>query len=363
MNKEVISDKQGIAIMVFFIIGESSILISGLSAEKDLLIAIILAMIMILPMLFIYSKLFNIYPDKDLFFLIEKTFGKIIGKIIILLYTYYTFDLASLVARDFGHFVNTVSFPETPFIVPTICIIILCAWVVKEGIEVLGRWSKFLVVLPIGLILFTTILLIPNMNIDNIRPILFNGFKPVLKGAYEVFTYPFGETVVFTIAFSSLLNKKSISKIYLRSILIGGGFILITSLVVILVLGLNSATSDYFPGYKAFTMVNIGETLQRVEIVSSTTFVLGIFVKTSIYILATCKGIAAVFGCKDFKFIVIPVSLLAINLAYFEFDSILGFNEWIFDVWTYYAFPFMVIIPILTLIVYNIRKRSIQGTK
>ncbi len=358
MNKEVISDKQGIAILVLFIIGESSILVSGINAGKDLWMAIIIALVMALPLIYIYSKLYNIYPDKDIFYLIEKCFGKVIGKIVIFLYTWFAFELTALVARNLGQFVNTVSFPETPFIVPTIGVIILCGWIVREGIEVIGRCADFFVLLPIALVLVTIILLIPNMNIENVRPMLFKGIEPIIKSSYEVFIYPFCETVIFIFAISSLKNKKSIGRIYFKSTLIGGAFLLLLSLTIVLVLGMRDAANNYYPGYLTFTRVNIGSFLQRIEIVSSILFLLGIFIKTSVYLLATCKGFAALFGVKDYRFIVIPICLLAVNFAYFSFDGVMSYNEWIFDVWIYYAFLFMVIIPVVILIISKLRKLS-----
>jgi spore germination protein KB len=133
----------------------------------------------------------------------------------------------------------------------------------------------------------------------------------------------------------------------MHSLLIGGIFLLLTSLTIILVLGINNASSLYFPGYSTVKRVTIGESLHRVEVISAAVYLLGGFIKISIYLLAACKGVAKLFECKDYRFIVIPISLLVVNLAYFEFDSVISFNEWIFNVWIYYAFPFMVIFPII----------------
>lgn len=214
-------------------------------------------------------------------------------------------------------------------------------------------------IIPILLIFIAILLLVPDMNFNNIRPVLYKGMKPVIGGAYEVLIYPFGETVIFTVAFSTLKDKKSIYKIYILSFLIGGMFLLATSLTIILVLGINTTSNMYFPTYDAVARINIGNFLQRLEIISAIVFVIGIFVKVSIYLLASCKGFAKIFGCKDYRFIVTPISLLAINLAYLEFDSIMSFNEWIFDVWIYYAFVFMVILPVIILIVAEIKKKRL----
>lgn len=358
MQREVISDKQGISLIILFIIGESSILASGLTAQQDLWVAIIVSMLLGLIMGLVYGRIFNFFPNESLFDIIEICFGKFIGKIIILLYTWYAFDLAALVLRDFGQFVNIVSFPETPLIVPTIIMMILCSWIVKDGIETMGRWSKLLVIVPYILTAISVLLLIPNMNLDNLRPFLSSGVRPIIEGTYEVFIYPFGETVIFIAAFCALQTKKSIYRIYTLGILIGGTFILLTSTVLIAVLGITRASNVYFSAYTTIARIDSINILQRIEVISAITFSLGIFIKVSIYLLASCKGIAKVLGFNDYRFMVIPFSLLVINLVYFQFDSIMSFNEWIFDVWIYFAFPFMVIFPIITLAIAEIKKKK-----
>ncbi|QZY55112.1 GerAB/ArcD/ProY family transporter [Crassaminicella profunda] len=357
MKESSISNKQAISIIFFFIIGESSILLPGLSAKKDLWLSILLSFFMILPFIFVYSRLFTIFPGKDLFDVIKICFGNFIGKGIILLYTWYALDLSALVLRDFGQFVNTINLIKTPIMVSLICIMFLCIWIIKEGIEVMGKFSEIFFILPMILLIIVILFLIPNMNLNNIRPLLYNGIKPVMKGAYEVFIYPFGEIVIFTTIFSSFKEKKSIYSIYLYSLLLGGIFLFLTSLTIILTLGINNALSLYFPGYATVGHVHIGDILQRIEAISALVFLLGGFIKVSIYLFAACKGVAKIFDCSNYKFIVTPIALLILNLTYFEFENIMSFNEWIFDVWIYYAFLFIVILPITILIFAEIKKR------
>lgn len=356
MNKEVISDRQGVALIFLFIIGESSILVTGISAKKDLWLAIILAMIISFFLMLLYGKLFNFNSNMNLFDTFEIVFGKFIGKTIIVLYVLYAYDLAILVLVDFGQFISTVNFNNTPLIVPMIFIGILCAMIVKEGIISMGRWGEIFFIIIIAFILFTVLLLIPNMNLNNIIPIFSKGIKPIIKGAYEVFIYPFGETVIFTVAFSVLKNNKSIYKIYFQSLLIGGIFLIITSVSIILVLGVDNASSVYYPAYDTVARIDILDTFQRIEAIVAIVYVLGGFIKISIYLLATCKGIAKLFKCKDYRLIVTPITLLMVIISNYRFTNPQSFSKYIFNVWIYYAFIFIAILPLITLITIKIRK-------
>lgn len=159
VNKDVVSGKQGISLIILFIIGTSSIETSGLSAGKDFWLSIIISIFMALPILIIYTRLHYLFPGKDL-----------------------------------------------------------------------------------------------------------------LKGAYETFIFPFTQTVVFMMVFAKFDKKNSPVGIYIKGLLIGAMLVFIISITNILALGVNAISTFYFPIYATLSKVDIGNILQRVEIVSGTMF-------------------------------------------------------------------------------------------
>jgi spore germination protein KB len=358
MNKEVISDKQGLSLLIIFIVGTSTMVVAGSEAKKDFWLAIILAMCMAFPILLIYARLCNIFPHKDLFDIIELCFGKVLGKGLCLFYTWHLFHGVTMVLLNFGLFVNTIAFSDTPRIIPMIGISILSIWALKEGIEVMGRWTEFFIIIFAVSILVVFLLLIPNMTITNILPFLSNGMQPVIKGAFSSFSFPFGETVLFNMIFFNLKSDRSSYKIYMGALLIGGGVLLLVSLMDIFVLGENTVSNTYFPSYDALTRINIGDLLQRLEIIIGSIYTFGAFMKMSLYLYAACRCVTKVFGYNHYRFAVTPISLLMINLSYFLHDNIIYNMEWNLEIWAYYAFPFQVIFPILIWITAEIKKRQ-----
>ncbi|QZY56913.1 GerAB/ArcD/ProY family transporter [Crassaminicella profunda] len=97
-----------------------------------------------LCIILIYARLHYLFPGKDLFDIIEICFGNCIGKAIIILFTCFVFEDNAETLRNYSQFVNTVALVKTPLLIIWIATIILCVWIVKEGIEVIGRWSSFL---------------------------------------------------------------------------------------------------------------------------------------------------------------------------------------------------------------------------
>ncbi len=361
MNKEIISDKQGVSIMILFLVGSTSIFAPGLEAKKDAWLAFSLAIVMVLPLVNIYARLHHIFPDKDLFDIVEICFGKFIGKGIIIVFIWYTFFWVADVLVNYGQFIRVVSLHDTPQTIPIIVMCFLCAWGIKEGIEVLGRWGELLLIIPI-IATFTMIALsIPNMDINNILPMFYKGIKPIIKGTFTAFESPLAQTVVFTMAFSSFKKKKSPYKVYTIGLLIGGIYMLIITCTNLLVIGVDSATSVVYPSYGTASRIDIGYILQRIELLVFTTFIMGGFIKVSILLLCTCKGITKIFGFKDYRFIVMPISLLVINVSYFQYDSIMHYMEFNEEIWPYYFLLLQVILPIIILITAEIKKKRLSN--
>lgn len=312
---------------------------------------------MVLPMIIIYSRIHNIFPERDLFDIVEICFGKFIGKIVIILYIWFLYFIVSDIFVNYGQFITVETFTETPRIIPIIFLSILCVLGTKTGIEILGRFSlSFLYPLFLTLVVGVSFL-IPKMNLDNLRPVLNEGIKPVIKGGFSVFTFPLVQIVVFTMIFSNFKKSKSSYRVYFLGLMMGSIYLATISITNILVLGVNASTRVYFPSYAALSRINVGGIVQRTEVVIAATTILGGFVKISILLLCICKGISKLFGTEDYRFIIIPVSLLVLNLTNFQYESVMYYFEFNNEIWPYYNFPFQVIIPIIIWIIAEIKKK------
>ena len=360
MNREVISDKQGIMLLILFISGSSVILPTAAEAKGDLWIAILLALVVALIPVAIYARILYLFPTKDLFDIVEDVFGKIVGKIFVLLYTWFAFHLSVLVLRNFGDFIAIVGLEGTPMIIPMAAIGILAIWGIKEGIEVLGRWAEFFLPIAGVLVAVAILLLIPEMDINRIRPVLYEGMGPVYRGAFSAFSFPFAETVMFLMAFDVLKWRNSSYKVYFTGLVLGGMSLWATSITELLVLAPATYSAVYFPAYMTVFRLNIGEFLQRLEIIVSIAFLIGGFVKVSICLLAASKGITKLFNFTDYRFVVLPVGALMITTASFIYGSIMEGVVWATDVWPYYALPFQVFLPVLIWIgaEFKVRRRE-----
>lgn len=362
MGKEVLSVKQGICVMVLFIMGSTLVLGTGGEAKQDAWIAVLLGLLYAVPVILVYSRVLYLFPEKDLFQILGIIFGQIFGKIFSVFLAWYAFHLGALVIRNFSEFISVVAMPETPAFVPVTLLCLLCIWGVKAGIEVLGRWAEF--VLPILLItIFAVILLSMSLaDFNNLRPVLHKNLEGVMSGSFSVFSFPFAETVIFMMVGYVFREKKSIRKVYLSSLLIGGMIVLIVVVRNVLVMGPHFISSTFFPSYIAVSLIHLGDFLQRIELLVSVVFLFAGFTKISMCLLAASKGVASIFGIDDYREIVTPIALLMIALSIILYSNIMEMMEWVFKTYKFYAFPFQVILPFIIWIFAEVKNKKLHPT-
>lgn len=358
MNKEVISNKQGIFIISLFIMGSSMILTTAGEAKKDIWVALIISILSALPIVLIHARLQALFPKKDLYDILEFILGKFIGKGICILFTWFSFFLSGLVLRVFGDFIYIVALPETPEIIPMILTGILSIWIVREGIEVIGKWSELFFVIIIILLIVVFFLLIEKIDINNLHPLFNEDLNLVIEASFHSFIFPFTQTIIFTTVFSTF-EKKDYYKVYTLGLLIGWIILFIFSVNDILVLGVDVSENMYFPSYASVRLLEIGSISAGFEIIIAVTFLIAGFIKVSICLLSTCNGTAKIFGFNNYRFLVTPIGLLIISLSYFIHDNIMEKSKFALDIYPFYALPFQVILPIIILIIAEIKKKQL----
>lgn len=347
MSKETISKQQGVALIGLFLLSSNLLLPTGVKAGTDLWIAIIVAGIVSIPLVTIYARILQIFPEKNFFETIDIIFGKLWGKVLSLLLSLFVFHLGALVLRNFGEYLNVIGIRDTPKIVPMVFLQLLCIWIVKEGIEVMGRWSKFSIRFLFFLVLITVIFMSHEWNLRHLLPMFYNGLGPIWDGVLHVISLPFAETVVFLMIFSSISNgKRAIYQVFWYGLFFGIFVTLITSINELLTLGIDIYRYSKFPSHAAISRLYVGNFLQRLEIIPVVGILGGGFIKVSVCLLGTTRGLAHILNLKDYRFLITPIGLLMLNLSIFVYDDILELTTWSSDIWPSYSFVFQILLPV-----------------
>jgi spore germination protein KB len=355
--KEFISSKQAIALIVAFILDGSIIFQTAPEAGRNVWISILIALVLSFISYTVYCIIQMSYPGKDLYEICQISLGKVVGNIVSVLYIWYFIHLGALTLRDFGEFMSVLTMPETPQTVIMVISTLISVYMVKKGIEVIGRFAlpaTIFSLINIGLLAF---MLIPRIDIKNVLPILGEGISPVMEGAWTAFTFPFGECVLFLTVLSNLNDYRQTKKAYYAGLICGGALVLIEGFYEIAILGEAVYRSLYFPSYAALSRIRIGEFIQRLEIAAGINLNVFGIIKISLCLYAASMGISRMLDIKDYKVLALPVGLIMLNLSNILYTNIMELVSWTAKVYKYYALPFQIFFPAAIYAAIKIKKQ------
>jgi len=363
MGKEKISSRQAINIIVSFLVGSTAVLGFSSSANQDSWISLVIATFMSVPIVLMYSRIMHIFPEKNLYDITYELLGKIGGTIVSLIYIFFSFHLGALVVRDFTEFIQIVTLDETPQIIIAAFLLITCFFILKNGIEVLGRLSVIFLFIIIIVVALTFIFLTKDMKVDYIKPIFETNIKELFLDSIPILLFPFCDTVVFLGALSPhLRSKDSPYKIFVSSIFISSVILLIALLRNILVLGVPTIKMLYFASYSAVSILNIGDFFSRVEILLATNFLFAGIIKITICLYSATKGVSKVFKIDNYRVMLAPICLFMIPYSGFLYESTMQMMEVLKKTYSFLLL-FEVIIPILIYIVVEIKVGKFKKVK
>lgn len=363
MNKEKITFREAVCILAIFICGSSAVMGGLTEVEQDSWISLILSQLFVFPIVTIYARIMKLYPELNLFEILNIIFGKVFGKIITLLFTWYAIHLAAIVLRSFSEFFQISSLHLTPLIVLTILIFLVSVYLAKSGVKVFGRWSILVFIIFLTIILMTSLLLLKDMDIGNIMPFMNHSTVSIISGSYKLFTFPFAETVLFLALADSIKKEDSPYKIYFLGVALGALFLLLIMLRNILTLGPYLLKSDYFPSYNVVRIIEIGDFFLRIEESIADNFILGGITKIAVCLFAASKGLASLFNIKDYHKVIIPVGLSSAALSCILYTDIVEVFNFI-SIYQIYVIPFQIILPVLIWLGAEIKKRiGLQSSK
>ncbi len=360
MDKAHITDKQSIALIVLYIIGTSSLVIMALEAKKDLWLSILICYLMAMLMGLMIARLKSLFPDLDLFQIFEKCFGKVLSKAVHIVYVLSAFYVVVLINTFLIHFIRATALPNTPKVVLDILITFICIWMTKGGVQLISNFATLFLGPSLLSIAIMITALVPQMNFNNLLPAFQESLGHILYGSLSTFIFPLGEIIIFVAFFQKFSTPAAAYKVLLIGPSIGALVVLVISVSNVLVLGINLASDVYYPTYISASRIMIGAYLHGLELILSIVYILGAFVKTNVYFSVCCKALARTFGFRDdYRFIVTPVGLLAFCAALFFYESPLDYTLWLKKDLVPYSIPYLIIIPVLTFLVAEFRKKKI----
>ncbi|AFL98723.1 MULTISPECIES: endospore germination permease [Desulfitobacterium] len=297
------------------------------------------------------------FPNQTFFEYTDTILGKG-GKLIGILYILFFIHNSALSISHFSEFLTTVVMVLTPPLFFRITLLLLAAYAAYKGIENLGRLSELIAPIIMFTLLIVVLSLIKDMDPKELSPFLESGFFPsFFSGLYLVSTMI--EIIAMAVILPFLNDRSKLKTVYLLFPLLLEVFIFMLTTTVIALFGDDLAKNLTYPFYNAVRLIQLGNFVERVESIHVAFWILGLFIKLSLYLYVTALGISQVFQLKAYKPLLLPLVSIIIPMSTMLGKNIIELKEFnSFEIYPWYTMPFIFIIPLFLLLTAIVRKQG-----
>ncbi|MFE5321740.1 endospore germination permease [Paenibacillus sp. NPDC056579] len=359
LEKGKIGVHQFTVLAILFTLG-SSLLISpsglAFAAKQDAWIAAIFGLAGGLLLIPLYYRFAILFPQKTLVQYSQELLGRWPGRAVVLLYFIFFFTLGALVLRNIGDFITAQVLPNTPLQFIHVFFLAVIIFGVRHGIETFTRSGEIFLPWVSFFFLFMVVLLPTQTHMDQIRPILGYGLKPVLQATVPLIGTPYLELVVFLMILPCVNQSRKTAKAFATGVAIGGMGLIMISLLSILVLGADLTARHIYPSFTLAKKISVGNFLERVEVIMAGIWFITIYFKLSICFYAATMTFAELFRLKEARPLYLPFGMIMVVYSIVAYPNSAYFLNFATKIWVWFSATFGLLIPLLLLAAARLRK-------
>jgi spore germination protein KB len=274
---------------------------------------------------------------------VDQLLGKWGGRTVLLFFLCYVALLTAFLLRVVGGFMTTYVITDTPIEVIQLLFMFVAVVAVRMGMDNLARASELFFPWVILFILSMLLLLLPQLDVNNILPIM--EAKPNTLGVAAFYYFSLQEQVVLMFILPFVRKSSKAGKAFLIGTLIGSAIICLMTLFSILVLGADMSGGMLYPSYILAKTINVGDFLQRIEAVMAILWLIAVFMKLTVCFYVCCEIVANTLGMKTLKPLTFPLGMIILVLSISVYQSTAEFLEFTPKSWSVFAVLFTVAIP------------------
>ncbi len=305
----------------------------------------------------VLNYLWQKYPNKTFFQVVELVLGRWLGKLVCLTYILFWMIMLSLNLRLAAEFFLFAFLPRTPIIVVIGVIAGLAAWSCRAGVEVMARVGQVIFPMLIGSILLIVVLLAKDIDPHRLLPleVLITGPVPHLKDMVSVAARTV-EIAWLGIVVPCVSERHGLFKAVAKAQLWQGAVWVIMNIAIFGILG-REIEHHFFPFFEAARYVHVADFLERIDAIFLSVWLFGMFLRAAMMLWASAIGTAQLLDLKHYRPVVLPLAGIAVSYAVAQGERFAQFQGYLApEVLTPFTLTFVVIIPVLILAVAGVRK-------
>ncbi|HHU24706.1 MAG: endospore germination permease [Bacilli bacterium] len=347
---QISSSKIGI-ILAMLVSCEIMVTYGNVNAGRDTWFALIVTIIGSLLLVSCYYFLLILFPQGNLFSIIEQAFGKIVGKVIVFLYIWYGLLVATCSFYQFNSFIRILSFGNTPYLFIALIVLLAIYFLLRSGIKAMIQLFVIIFPLFMGLFIISLLLLYPEYHFLHLFPLLKTPVKQIAKSSFSFWAVSFGDTILVTGLGIIIIPKVKYWKTFGKGIVGGGLIYLIAILVQLFVFNESLANLLVFPTNSAIALIDVAQFITRIQVLLSSVFINAILLKVLLALVFAIEGLMKLFPKGNRNTFIAWVLLVILGLSYLlfpNFESLRIFKEryiWFKVIWQI-GIPFILLIVV-----------------
>lgn len=354
-----ISTNQTVMLIVNFIFGAGILILPRSVTDKvktpDGWISVIISGLLITLLAFLLVKLCKQYPNETYFQFTQKIIGKWLGISLSIIIIIYYICLSALEVRVMAETTRLFLLQGTPNWAILIPFLWVGLYLVLGGINPIARILEIIFPITVFFFLLVIFLGIGIIEIDNLRPVLGNGIKPVLNGL-KTTSLSFSGFEVILFIFMFMKDKTKVSKTIMFGIGIPFIFYTITVVAVVGAFSVDGVLLQTWPVLTYIRSYDIqGLFVERFDSLLLVIWIMQIFATFIIAFYICSLGMAQIFNKKSIKpflFGTLPfIYIIAMIPKDINQTFLLG------DTIGNAAFYLFGIVPLLLLVISFVRKK------
>lgn len=365
MNKETITSRQAILLLTIFRI---TLVISytpalGLPpANQDVWIAVILSIIYTLilrgPVLFLANRFNNLTMMEYT----ELIMGKFLGKLIIIIYGIYYLGYAVISLVIQSQFVGVTILSRTPYWIMIIIVTVLSLYICLKGLIILYWSAEFIIPAALFAIISLIVLGIKNVDFNLLLPILSDStFLEINQGAMML-SFILTDILILVMSVPFLQNKKDINKIFVKSTFYS--VIVVASVIIVTqgALGVEQAKHSNYTFLIYTRLIDYSSVFERIDLIFVITWLSANIGRVIFYMYLTFMAFKHLLRPKNDKLLIYIINILVsiISLYLLNMGTKIMSKGSLNTILMYISIIFVTLIPLIAMIIYFIRRKSIN---
>ena len=229
--------------------------------------------------------------------------GRFLGTVVSLVISWHFLLIAATDIRIYAELMRVAFMPNTPIWFTTVAMVLLASLAAWFGMEPIGRAADAFLPFFAAFIALTLLGAAPSFNIHNLQPILVRGFGPIFSSVWT----PLGiglQWVSVGMLFPQVTPDNQRVRSAILAAVLSSAVLAIVAVVLVGVLGPDLGSKSLFPFLKMARSVRPTRTIERIEILGSVAWGLGLFAGGSTMVYCGSRALSRILRIAQYRKIV-----------------------------------------------------------